>query len=114
MSIIIGVLLYFSLWASLVSCSPECSTVTELFSACSTFITYGSPDPFPGSPCCHAMNSLNFDVIADSIEQRRFVCHCLMDLIMAYNSNASTIAALPGFCGISLGFTIDPNTDCNL
>ncbi|KAH7528241.1 hypothetical protein FEM48_Zijuj05G0051600 [Ziziphus jujuba var. spinosa] len=43
-------------WASWVhSSTPERSTIRGLFSACSTFITYGSPDPLPGSPCCDAM-----------------------------------------------------------
>ncbi|KAF3433020.1 hypothetical protein FNV43_RR24122 [Rhamnella rubrinervis] len=108
-----GVVMLFTTWASWswVYSTPECSTITALVSACSTFITYGSPDPFPGSPCCDAMASLN--TLADTTENRRFVCRCLMGLITTYNPNATAIATLPGFCGVSLGFTIDPNTDCN-
>ncbi|KAH7537987.1 putative non-specific lipid-transfer protein 14 [Ziziphus jujuba] len=107
----IGVVILIS-WASWVhSSTPECSTIIGLFSACSTFITYGSPDPLPGSPCCDAMSSLH--IMADTTENRRFVCRCLMGLITTYNPNATAIATLPGFCGLSLGFTIDPNTDCN-
>ncbi|EPS60737.1 hypothetical protein M569_14063 [Genlisea aurea] len=93
--------------------SPEdadCTTVTGLISACSTFVTYGSPDPILGSPCCSAMTSLND--LADSGDNRRTVCRCVMDMISTYNPNATAIATLPGFCGVSLGFTIDPNTDC--
>ncbi|KAK7343669.1 hypothetical protein VNO77_12590 [Canavalia gladiata] len=90
----------------------ECSTVTQLFSACSMFITYGSPDPVPGSPCCDAMSGLN--TVANSGDNRQYVCRCLMDLIDPYNPNASAISNLPGLCGISLGFVIDPNTDCTL
>ncbi|KAL3650481.1 Non-specific lipid-transfer protein 14 [Castilleja foliolosa] len=88
----------------------DCSTVTALISACSSFVMYGSPDPIHGSPCCVAMTSLNN--LADSGDNRRSVCRCVMDLIAAHSSNATAIATLPGFCGVSLGFAIDPNTDC--
>ncbi|KAL3834482.1 hypothetical protein ACJIZ3_009218 [Penstemon smallii] len=88
----------------------DCTTVTALVSACSSFVMYGLPDPIPGSPCCVAMTSLNN--VADSDDNRRVVCQCMMDLIATYSSNATAIATLPGFCGVSLGFTIDPNTDC--
>ncbi|KAL8148248.1 putative non-specific lipid-transfer protein 14 [Apium graveolens] len=89
----------------------DCTTVTALISACSSFVTFGAPDPFPGSPCCQAMASLNN--LSDTLEQRQSVCRCIMGLITSYNPNATAIATLPGFCGVSLGFTIDPNTDCN-
>ncbi|KAH7557595.1 hypothetical protein JRO89_XS11G0187400 [Xanthoceras sorbifolium] len=89
----------------------DCATVTALVTSCSTFITYGSPDPIPGSPCCDAMISL--DLIANSTDNRQSVCKCMMSLITTYNPNATAIATLPGFCGVPLGFTIDPNTECN-
>ncbi|KAL0358978.1 UNVERIFIED_CONTAM: hypothetical protein Sangu_0747200 [Sesamum angustifolium] len=43
------------------------------------------------------MTSLNN--LADSGDNRRDVCRCLMDLIAAYNHHATAIATLPGFCG---------------
>ncbi|GFP89292.1 putative non-specific lipid-transfer protein 14, partial [Phtheirospermum japonicum] len=76
----------------------DCATVTALVSAFSSFVTYGSPDPIPGSSCCVAMTSLNN--LADSGDNHRAVCRCVMDLIAAYSSN--TIATMPGFCGVSL------------
>ncbi|KAL2324507.1 hypothetical protein Fmac_023565 [Flemingia macrophylla] len=90
----------------------ECSAITQYFSACSIFITRGSPDPFPGSPCCDAM----FGVlsIANSGDNRPYVCRCLMGLIDTFSPNATSIATLPGLCGISLGFIIVPKTDCSL
>ncbi|XP_034710095.1 putative non-specific lipid-transfer protein 14 [Vitis riparia] len=108
---VMGILMVLS-WAQTTMAAIDCSTVTALVSACSTFITYGAPDPIPGSPCCDAVVGLNS--IADSIDNRRSVCRCLMSLIATYNPNATAIATLPGFCGISLGFNLDPNTDCNL
>ncbi|PON50834.1 Lipid transfer protein/Par allergen [Parasponia andersonii] len=109
--IMIGVMVLLS-WASVVSGEQECSTVAALFSSCSNFVTYGPPDPFPESPCCYAMKSLT--VIAGSVANRRFVCRCLTGLISIYKPNSNALSSLPGFCGVSLGFTIDLNTDCNL
>lgn len=92
--------------------SAECGTVNALVSSCSTFVNNGSPDPLPGSPCCVAMTTLTN--MADSGDNRRTICRCFMALVTeTYNPNATAIATLPGFCGVSLGFTIDPNTDCD-
>ncbi|XP_015941383.1 putative non-specific lipid-transfer protein 14 [Arachis duranensis] len=90
----------------------DCPIVNQLFSACSIFITYGSPDPMPGTPCCDAMSGLNIIANANSGDNRQSVCRCLMGLIETYNPNATAIGTLPGLCGVSLGFTIDPNTNC--
>ncbi|KAK3220781.1 hypothetical protein Dsin_014751 [Dipteronia sinensis] len=110
-----GVLLMLLLTCATTTSQPttaiDCATVTTLLSSCTTFITYGTPDPIPGSPCCDAMTSLN--LATDSTDSRRSICRCLMSLITTYNPNATAIATLPGFCGVTLGFTIDPNTDCN-
>ncbi|KAM7266224.1 hypothetical protein ACFE04_004121 [Oxalis oulophora] len=98
-------------WSASTSDAIECTTVTSLVSACSTFITYGTPDPTPGSPCCDSMLGLN--LIAESTDSRRVVCNCLMAIIATYNLHSSAIGTLPGFCGINLGFTILPTTNCN-
>ncbi|KAM3320046.1 putative non-specific lipid-transfer protein 14 [Capsicum chacoense] len=92
--------------------ADECSTVTALVSACASFVNYGTPDPIPGAPCCVAMMTLSNVASSTGVETRQSVCRCMMDLITTYNPNATAIATLPGFCGVSLGFTIDPNTDC--
>ncbi|KAJ7975674.1 Non-specific lipid-transfer protein [Quillaja saponaria] len=109
---IIGLLLLISTAITLVSAVVDCTIVTQLISVCSTFITYGSPNPIQGSSCCDAMGGLN--IVANSANNRQSLCRCLMGLITTYNSNATAIGTLPGFCGVYLGFTIAPNTDCNL
>ncbi|KAL5718435.1 hypothetical protein ACHQM5_011337 [Ranunculus cassubicifolius] len=88
----------------------DCTTVTSLFATCSSYITYGAPNPRPGTPCCDAVLGLSY--MADSEESKRSICGCMMSLITTSNPNATAIATLPGLCGIYLGFTIDPNTDC--
>ncbi|KAF7146844.1 hypothetical protein RHSIM_Rhsim03G0178300 [Rhododendron simsii] len=109
---VIGIAMLLSR-AAAVTTPIDCTTVVGLISACNTFVTYGSPDPMPGSPCCDAVGSLNS--VADSTaDGRQMVCNCLMGLITTYSPNATAIATLPGFCGVSLGFTIEPNTDCDL
>ncbi|GFP92228.1 zinc-metallopeptidase peroxisomal [Phtheirospermum japonicum] len=84
--------------------AADCATVTALVSACSSFVMYGSPDPIPGSPCCVAMTSLNN--LADSGDNRRAVCRCVMDLIAAYSSKATAIATVPGFCGCAASMDV--------
>ncbi|XVF53656.1 hypothetical protein PTKIN_Ptkin05aG0116300 [Pterospermum kingtungense] len=108
----IGLVLMLLSWATSMGAVVDCNTVTGIISACSTFINYGSPEPYPGSPCCDAVTDMN--LIADSTDSRRFICGCLMGLITTYNPNSTAVATLPGFCEVPLGFIIDPNTDCNL
>ncbi|XP_077242584.1 putative non-specific lipid-transfer protein 14 [Tasmannia lanceolata] len=108
--VMMGVVMLLSCGASAIS-TVECSTVTSLISNCSDFVTHGSPDPAVGSPCCNAVLSLN--KIGNTVDNRRSVCSCLMGLIATYNPNATAMATLPSLCGISLGFTIEPTTDCN-
>ena len=75
-----GVLLLLLLsWAVAVAADVDCTTLAGFLTACSTFITYGTPDPLPGSPRCDSMMSLN--VIAESGNNRRSICQCLMGLI---------------------------------
>lgn len=88
----------------------DCSTVLTLVSSCTEYITYGVPSPAAGTACCNAVASLH--TIANSADNRRSACSCLMAIITTYNPNATAVGRLPGLCGISLGFTVDPNTDC--
>ncbi|KAL0862838.1 hypothetical protein Bca101_041956 [Brassica carinata] len=90
----------------------DCVAVGTLISSCTEFVNYGYPDPIPGSSCCDAMTVLG--TYSDSSDKRRWLCNCFIDLINVYNSNATAISTLSGFCGVVLGFTIDPNTDCDL
>ncbi|KAG4907878.1 hypothetical protein JHK84_056402 [Glycine max] len=92
-SLRIIVLLMLLSSAPFVSAFIECSTITQFFSACSISIIYGSPDPIPGSPCCDAMSGLNN--IANTGDNRPYVCRCLMGLIDTYSPNATAIATLP-------------------
>ncbi|XP_045808316.1 putative non-specific lipid-transfer protein 14 [Trifolium pratense] len=109
---IIGILMLLLSSAPFVLAYIECSTVSQLFSACSIFISYGTPDPIPGSPCCDAM--LGLSIIANSGDNKQSVCRCIMGLLQNYSTNATAIGTLPGLCGISLGFTIIPNPQCIL
>ncbi|XP_042510056.1 putative non-specific lipid-transfer protein 14 [Macadamia integrifolia] len=96
----------------LVGGTSDCTTVAALLTTCSNFISYGTPDPVPGSSCCNALVSLK--IMAESTRSnQKLLCRCLMGLIITYNTNATAIATMPGLCGVSIGFTIDPNTNCN-
>ncbi|XP_056852911.1 putative non-specific lipid-transfer protein 14 isoform X2 [Raphanus sativus] len=112
---VVLVSLFLSLSSAICSATVEnaadCVAVGTLISSCTEFVNYGYPDPVPGSSCCDAMTVLG--TYSDSSDKRRWLCNCFIDLISVYNSNATAISTLSGFCGIVLGFTIDPNTDCN-
>ncbi|KAK8714718.1 hypothetical protein V6N13_042067 [Hibiscus sabdariffa] len=99
-------------WSTSIGAAVDCTTVTDLLSVCDTFISYGSPDPYPGSPCCEAITNLN--LMTHSTDNRRSLCGCLNGLITtANNPNYTAIATLPGFCGVPLGFTVEPDADCD-
>ncbi|XP_057950562.1 putative non-specific lipid-transfer protein 14 [Malania oleifera] len=111
---VIGLLLMWPCYRAAAASSPTvCPTVTALLSACSTFISYGLPEPLPGSACCDAVTAMNA-IGEDSSDNRRSICRCLLGLVITYDPNATAIATLPGFCGVSLGFNINPNTDCSI
>uniref|UniRef100_A0A0D3BFW8 Bifunctional inhibitor/plant lipid transfer protein/seed storage helical domain-containing protein n=1 Tax=Brassica oleracea var. oleracea TaxID=109376 RepID=A0A0D3BFW8_BRAOL len=100
-----------ALCSATVENAADCVAVGTLISSCTEFVNYGYPDPIPGSSCCDAMTVLG--TYSDSSDKRMWLCNCFIDLINVYYSNATAISTLSGFCGIVLGFTIDPNTDCN-
>ncbi|GKB95864.1 putative non-specific lipid-transfer protein 14 [Tanacetum coccineum] len=90
----------------------DCITVATLISTCSDFINNGTAYPYLGSPCCNAMNKLGYFAFTDIDKQS--LCLCFIGVITTYNlSAASVIGTLPGFCGVSFGFLIDPSTDCS-
>lgn len=92
--------------------SIDCTTVLSLISGCSNFVEFGDPEPLLGTPCCDGVTNM-YKVASDSIENRRSTCNCMMGFITMYNPNATAVARLPGLCGVSLGFTIDPATACD-
>jgi hypothetical protein len=90
----------------------DCTTVISLISGCSNFVEFGDPEPALGTPCCEGVTNM-YKVASDSIENMRSTCNCMMGFITMYNPNATAVARLPGLCGVSLGFTIDPATACD-
>ncbi|GFY83237.1 hypothetical protein Acr_03g0000110 [Actinidia rufa] len=108
----IGVLMLL-LRAASVTAEIGCTAVTPFLSACLNFVTYGSPEPIPGSPCCNAVVNLND--LADTSDHRQSLCRCLSGHFMTGHApNVAATTLLPRFCGaLSLGFNIGPKTDCN-
>ncbi|KVI10151.1 Bifunctional inhibitor/plant lipid transfer protein/seed storage helical domain-containing protein [Cynara cardunculus var. scolymus] len=89
----------------------DCLTVASLISSCSDFVKNGTPYPYQGSPCCDAMTTLGYLAYADF--NLRSMCLCFIGIITSYGSRAAiAVGTLPGFCGVSFGFLVDPETDC--
>lgn len=98
--------------AATAAASVDCSTVISLTSRCSEFITFGGVDPGLGSPCCNGMASLH-NIAAGSVDNREAICNCIVGLTTIFRPNVTTVARLPGLCGIPLDFNVAPDTDCN-
>ncbi|EPS68587.1 non-specific lipid-transfer protein [Genlisea aurea] len=83
-----------------------CTDVTRYLIPCIGFLT-GS-----GSigPCCGGVSGLYN--AARSTPDKQTVCNCLKNLAQAYPSIAGRAAGLPGQCGVQIGYSIDPHTDC--
>ncbi|KAL6871534.1 hypothetical protein ACP4OV_014363 [Aristida adscensionis] len=83
----------------------DCGTVTSLLASCGDFVWHGAaaaPLPSPGTPCCEGVAQL-YDVAADSPDNWRAVCRCMVGLVARHSSNASAIALLPVLCGVLPG-----------
>ncbi|KAH7659524.1 Plant non-specific lipid-transfer protein/Par allergen protein [Dioscorea alata] len=89
-----------------------CDVISSLLYSCENFVVHGPPEMAVSSECCGGLLHLA-NISGKSILARRFICSCIVSLIDDYGPNATTIASLPGLCGVYLGFPLDPNIDCN-
>ncbi|KAF3788504.1 putative non-specific lipid-transfer protein 14 [Nymphaea thermarum] len=105
-------LLIMILGLNFAAADVDCGLVLFLVSNCSHFVMHGFPRPVPASPCCNALASLQN--MASEVEERRGVCKCVAGLISMYRPNPRAVAALPSLCQVSLGFPLDPLTNCNI
>ncbi|KAH7862302.1 hypothetical protein Vadar_002684 [Vaccinium darrowii] len=86
-----------------------CGDVVRDIGPCLNYLKSGSGTPPP--PCCTGAKTLAS--AASSTADKQTACGCLKTASKSMNVNPATAKALPGNCGISLGFAIDPNMDCS-
>ncbi|XP_052170937.1 non-specific lipid-transfer protein 1-like [Diospyros lotus] len=88
-----------------------CSDVMKDLRPCAGYLQSGSGQP--PAACCAGVSALAS--AASSTADKQAACTCIQNVAKNANLNINvTLAkALPGNCGIKLGFTVDPNTDCS-
>ncbi|GLT74778.1 hypothetical protein SLA2020_465540 [Shorea laevis] len=103
-----AVLLCMTLSAS-VAQAITCGQVSSSLAQCLNYIK-GSGTLPPG--CCSGVKSLN--AAAKTTADRKTACNCLKTLASSVSGiNYSIAAGLPGKCGVSIPYSISPNTDCS-
>nr|ACM78613.1 lipid transfer protein 1 [Tamarix hispida] len=86
-----------------------CGMVTQKLAPCLTFLQRGGP---PAAGCCGAIKSLNSMV--RSTPDRKAACGCLKSAAKSFPGiNMGNAAALPGKCGVNIGYPISTSVDCS-
>ncbi|XAR63370.1 hypothetical protein NMG60_11023282 [Bertholletia excelsa] len=87
----------------------SCSDVIRDMRPCVSYLQGGGGKP--PQACCDGAKTLAS--AAATKADRQTTCNCLKSASKGMNVNPGLVKALPGNCGINLGFSIDPSTDCS-
>ncbi|KAL6981570.1 hypothetical protein U1Q18_023196, partial [Sarracenia purpurea var. burkii] len=87
-----------------------CGDVVRDIGPCVNYLTKSSSG-LPPAACCAGAKSLASATTTTA--DKRAACNCMKSASQKVSVNPSLAKALPGNCGISLGFTVDPNIDCS-
>ncbi|CAI0476050.1 unnamed protein product [Linum tenue] len=86
-----------------------CGQVGTGVASCLSYVM-GKGPLTPG--CCSGIKSIN--AAARTTADRQQACRCLKDIAASAKSiNFGLAAGIPGKCGVSVGFPINPSVDCN-
>nr|AMN14867.1 putative lipid-transfer protein 2 [Nepenthes mirabilis] len=85
-----------------------CGQVVQYLLPCLSYLRNGGRIP---PRCCPGVRGLNS--AARTTPDRQAACNCLKTAARSYRINYGNGAALPGKCGVSIGFKIALNTDCS-
>ncbi|XAR54286.1 hypothetical protein NMG60_11029346 [Bertholletia excelsa] len=87
----------------------SCSDALKDLRPCASYLMTGTG--MPPAACCTGASALA--VVANSTTDKQAACNCLQSAAKSVNVNFTLAKALPGNCGINLGFAIDPNMNCS-
>ncbi|XP_052194074.1 non-specific lipid-transfer protein 1-like [Diospyros lotus] len=87
-----------------------CNVVITDLQPCVTYLQ-GSGSGKPPADCCNGVRALAS--AAATTADRQAACNCIKTASKNVNINLALAKALPGNCGINLGYTIDPSVDCS-
>uniref|UniRef100_A0A803MHX6 Non-specific lipid-transfer protein n=1 Tax=Chenopodium quinoa TaxID=63459 RepID=A0A803MHX6_CHEQI len=86
-----------------------CSTVTKDIAQCISYLKGGDS---PSDACCSGVKTLKS--LASTPEDKKTACNCLKTAAASVSGlDATKAAALPGKCGVSIPYSISPQTDCS-
>ncbi|KAI4341875.1 hypothetical protein MLD38_026547 [Melastoma candidum] len=90
--------------------SISCGQVVSSLRPCIPYVVSAGKGTLPKA-CCDGVRSLNS--AAKTTPDRQAACNCLKNAASSSRSfNLGIVSSIPGKCGISIPYKIDPKTDC--
>ncbi|KAI5080534.1 hypothetical protein GOP47_0004449 [Adiantum capillus-veneris] len=91
----------------------SCGTVRGKLLPCAGYLTGTSSAPSRSSTCCSGVSSL-YSLTKGARADRVTACGCIKQLSTSLGSalKSSSVSALPGLCGVNLGYGISTSTNC--
>lgn len=86
----------------------SCKEVIKDLKPCVNYLVSGSGKP--PVACCDGAKALASS--ASTSADKKATCECIKSAAKNFNLNTKLAQALPANCGISLSFSISPNSDC--
>ncbi|KAL2899904.1 IWF1': Non-specific lipid-transfer protein [Bienertia sinuspersici] len=87
----------------------SCGTVTKNIAPCIAYLKGGSG---PSAACCSGVKALNS--LAATPADKKTACSCLKSAASSMKGlDQKKAAGLPGSCGVSIPYSISPQTDCS-
>ncbi|CAA0830589.1 Non-specific lipid-transfer protein 3 [Striga hermonthica] len=87
----------------------SCGQVVHTLLPCRDYLKSGG-NVVP-QKCCDGARSLNN--MARTTPDRQQACRCMKTAAKAYKAQQKYAAAVPGKCGVKLGYAVNFNIDCN-
>ena len=89
----------------------SCGTVTSNLIKCVPYLTGKAPSAPP--VCCNGVKAL-YGATKNSRVDRVTTCNCIVRTAKTIpNINAAKVSSLPSKCGVNLGYSPSPTTNCN-
>ncbi|KMT00369.1 hypothetical protein BVRB_9g216770 [Beta vulgaris subsp. vulgaris] len=87
----------------------SCGTVTKNIAQCITYLKGGDS---PSKGCCDGVTTLKN--LASTPADKKTACACLKSAAASIKGlDEKKAAGLPDKCGVSISYSISPNTDCS-
>ncbi|KAK9734257.1 hypothetical protein RND81_04G126700 [Saponaria officinalis] len=91
----------------------SCTDVDKNLKPCVQHLQSGAgSQATPPADCCAGVKSVKS--LADTTGEHKAVCQCMKGIAAKVTGiNYDLAAKLPNHCGVTMSYTINPNTDCS-